>query len=268
MATPSIVSSEFGQRLRRWRLARGLSQLELAHRADTTPRHVSFLETGRSRPGPDMILRLSESLAIPKRERNTLLRAAGLKTAFLEHDLDEPILQPYRQAIRMILEGHEPFPGSALDARGRVLLANASHRRMLPGAEDLSPEVAIDRFYAEAGPARILNWSEFGWNEADRRRRDADRLGSEELHRLADRAEAHLRDVPRANPVSGIDPLPIVTARWTQGDRILQTFGAVMRFDSARDITMSELRVELTFPADDETAAYFRSQARARDRAV
>jgi transcriptional regulator with XRE-family HTH domain len=261
MATPSAVSLEFGQRLRRWRLARGLSQLELAHRSDTTPRHLSFLETGRSRPGHDIVLRLSESLDLPKRERNTLLRTAGLKAVFPEHDLDEPLLQPYLQAVRMILEGHEPYPGSVLDARGKILLANASFHRLLPGAELLSPEQSIDHFYSQAGPARIINWPEVAWMEADRRRRDADRLGSEDLRRLADRAEAHLRDLPRANAVSELDPPPIVTARWKEGDEILSTFSAVMRFDSARDITMSELRVELIFPADERTETHFRSQA-------
>jgi hypothetical protein len=101
--------------------------------------------------------------------------------------------------------------------------------------------------------------------EVDRRRRDADRLGSDELHRLADRAEAHLRDVPRVHPVSDLGPEPIVTARWKSRGEILETFNAVMRFDSARDITLSELRVELGFPADERTASFFQSAAAVDD---
>ena len=259
MVTVSGVSSDFGQRLRYWRKVRGLSQLELAHRSKTTPRHVSFLETGRSRPGPEIILRLAEALDIPRRERNRLLRAAALKPAYPEHEIDEPSLQPYLAAMRVILGGHEPFPGAVIDAPGRVRLANAGYRRLFPGAEDLSPEEIIDRFYAEAGPASILNWPEVGWTEADRRRRDADRLGSEHLRRLADRAEAHLRDVPRPDPAPPLDVVPIMTVCWKAGDSLLSTFSAVLRFDSARDITMSELRVELIFPADETTAAFLRA---------
>ena len=101
--------SPFGSRLRQWRRRRGLSQLELAARAATTARHLSFLETGRSRPSRDMVLRLCEVIGVPLRERNNLLHAAGLEATFPEESLDSADLAPYRAAIDRIVKAHMPF---------------------------------------------------------------------------------------------------------------------------------------------------------------
>src|SRR5262245_30149731 len=109
-------ASPFGLQLRRWRQHRGLSQLGLASRVASTSRHVSFLETGRSRPNRPMVLRLCEALDVPLRERNALLHAAGLPAAYPQRDLAGPDLAPYRRAIERMLTAHQPFPAMVVDA--------------------------------------------------------------------------------------------------------------------------------------------------------
>jgi transcriptional regulator with XRE-family HTH domain len=110
MAARSEPASPFGRQVRRWRAMRGLSQLELAAAAGTTPRHVSFVETGRSRPGPDLVLRIAEVLAVPLPERNVLLAAAGLASQYSEHELGSAQLAAVDRVLARVLAGHEPFP--------------------------------------------------------------------------------------------------------------------------------------------------------------
>ena len=116
--------SRFPTELRRWRTARRLSQLELAIRADTTQRHVSFIEQGRSRPGRNVVVRLAESLDLTLRERNELLLAAGFAPAFPESPLDDAALRPVCQALDTILDGHLPYPAMVVRPHGILVTAN------------------------------------------------------------------------------------------------------------------------------------------------
>ena len=125
-ATPGPAS--FGDHLRTWRQQRHLSQLELADEADISTRHVSFMETGRTNPSRDMVLRLCERLAIPLRERNTLLVAAGYAPMYRERALDDPALAAARQAVELVLKGHEPCPAIALTAAGTWWPPTALHK--------------------------------------------------------------------------------------------------------------------------------------------
>jgi transcriptional regulator with XRE-family HTH domain len=116
----------FAHELRRWRTLRRSSQLELAIRAGTTQRYMSFLEQGRSRPGRSMVVRLAESLGLSLRERNALLAAAGYAPVFPESSLDAPALRPVREAIDTILEGHMPYPAVVARPYGEIVGANAA----------------------------------------------------------------------------------------------------------------------------------------------
>lgn len=115
-----------GELLRQWREHRRLSQLELALDAEISARHLSFIETGRSRPSREMILRLADHLEVPLRERNPLLLAAGYAPIYAEADLGSPRMLAVRQAIRQILSGHEPYPAVVIDGRWNLVEANAS----------------------------------------------------------------------------------------------------------------------------------------------
>src|SRR5437763_8975144 len=96
-----------GQLLREWRERRRLSQLELSIQAEISTRHLSFVETGRSRPTPEMILKLTEHLEVPLRERNHLLLAGGYAPAYPQSGLDGPELASVRDALRLVLTAHE-----------------------------------------------------------------------------------------------------------------------------------------------------------------
>lgn len=261
MTRPNRPASAFGTRLKFWRSVRGTSQLALAQAVDSTPRHISFIETGRSRPRQDLVLRIGEALQLPLRARNDLLQTAGLSPVFSASPLDSSAMKPFREAVARILDAHDPFPGCAVDPKGVVQASNAAFRRFLPGVEGLSAEASIDRLFGEEGKAWLENWPDFAWSQADLRAEQAARSGDPELRRLAERALAYLRDVPRP----AVDPddaaAVAVGARVRHRGEVFSTFASVLRFETARDVTASELRVELIFPADEATRRLFEQDA-------
>ncbi|MEM6292083.1 MAG: helix-turn-helix domain-containing protein [Myxococcota bacterium] len=255
-----MAASVFGRMLRAWRQRRGLSQLSLATEAGTSPRHLSFLETGRSRPGHDLVVRLADALQIPARERDDLLEAAGLPTAG-PAPFEPDALEPFLRAVGQLLEKHAPYPGCALDGYGQVVQVNAAFERLWPGATGMTPEQAVDAFFAP-GPARSLieNWTELAWRSVDLRRREAARSGDPRALDLAERAARHLASVPR--PAEADTPRePVFCPRFRLGDRVLRTFTTVMRFEHADDLGLRALKVELIFPADPAAAAFFEQSA-------
>ena len=249
-------SPSFGQNLRYWRKCRGFSQLDLANEAQTTPRHISFIETGRSRPGRELVLRLARTLDLRARDTNSLLHAAGLGAAFAQHEFDAAALRPFAATIQTILTSHEPYPASAFDPLGRVHMANACHRRLFPGATERTPEQTIDHFYGQRAGLDIENWPDVAWAYADRWRLEATRTRNEDLTRLAERAEGHLSDVPRPSPTEADSA--VMSPRIRLAGEIYSTFATVLRFDTARELTLAEIRIELVFPADEKTANLFR----------
>ena len=256
-------STAFGRQLKIWRQKRGMSQLELATVAATTPRHLSFVESGRSRPGKELVLRLARALDLPVRNQNELLIAAGLPAQFTERELTDQQIQPFRMAVEQIIESHNPYPACVHDGLGRVLTCNDAHRRMVPGCEDMSPEELVDMFFAP-GPVResIDNWPEVAWAWVDRQLRSAANTNNRELSALVDRAMEHLDDVERPE-IAPEDHPEMMTMRFCFGDRIVRTFTTVMCFESAMEVTLSELRVELMFPLDEDSKDFFHEMASA-----
>src|SRR5690606_30189277 len=133
---PQPARHGVGLQIRDWRQRRRRSQLDLALDAEISARHLSFLETGRSRPSREMVLRLAEKLDVPLRERNELLVAAGFAPLFPERPLDDPTLKAARRAIDLVLKGHEPFPALAIDRHWTLIARNAAVAPMLEGVED------------------------------------------------------------------------------------------------------------------------------------
>src|SRR3989440_12574731 len=126
-------SARIGDHLREWRQRRHLSQLDLALDADVSARHLSFVETGRAAPSRDMVLKLAERLAVPLRERNVLLVAAGYAPAFPQRPLEDPALKSARQAIDLVLKAHEPNPALAYDRHWNLVSANRMLAPLLEG---------------------------------------------------------------------------------------------------------------------------------------
>ncbi|MEL6107743.1 MAG: helix-turn-helix domain-containing protein, partial [Planctomycetota bacterium] len=237
-------STAFGRQLKIWRQKRGMSQLELATAACTTPRHLSFVESGRSRPGKELVLRLARSLDLPVRNQNELLIAAGLPAQFTERELTDQQIQPFRMAVEQIIESHNPFPACVHDGLGRVLTCNDAHRRMAPGSEKMSPEELVDMMFAP-GPMRdsIENWAEVAWAWVDRQLLTIANTNNQELSELVNRAMRYLDGVERPVMAKDASAPEMMIMRFRFGDQLIRTFSTVMCFESALEVTLSELRV-------------------------
>jgi transcriptional regulator with XRE-family HTH domain len=253
--------SPFGARLRQWRGHRGVSQLALATKVGSTARHLSFLETGRSRPSRQMVLRLGDALDVPLRERNQLLRAAGLAAAYPEADLSGPDLAPYRGSLETLLFAHEPYPALVVDRHWTVLLANPASGRLY--GRDLVG-VNIIRMFVADPVARdvIVNWREVAWAGLRRLRQQRDLTPFDEtLAELVHLAETALHDVPQPSEPSD---QPVLCPWFQIGAQIIKTIGIAARFDPTTDITLDELRIELTYPLDTVADRFFRNATTVR----
>ena len=250
-----------GMLLREWRQRRRLSQLDLACEAEISTRHLSFLETGRSLPSREMVLRLAEQLDVPLRGRNTLLMAAGYAPVFPERPLEDPALQGARKAIDLVLAGHEPYPALAIDRHWTLIASNHAVTPMLVGVDPslLQPPINVLRLSLHpAGLApRIANLGEWRAHLLARLRRQievsADPTLIELLRELSDypvndgdQSEISANDEEYAGVVV---PFRLVTEGGT-----LSFFSTTTIFGTPVDITLSELTIESFFPADTATA--------------
>lgn len=251
-------TDNFPRELRRWRDARRWSQLELALRTETTQRHLSFLEQGRSRPGRALVLRLAESLQLSLRERNALLLAAGYAPVFAESDLDAPELRPVREALDRILEGHLPYPAVVVRPYGELVAANAGLAVLTEGADRalLEPPVNVLRLalHPAGMGARVENLAEWGRHILDSLRSEALRSPAPALDELIAELEGYVpAAVPGPDHLGFAVPLRLRTAR---GE--LRLITTLTSFATAVDVTLSELRLEAFLPADEKTAAVLR----------
>lgn len=252
---------DFPQALRKRRNRRHLSQLELAIRAGTTQRHISFMESGRSAPGRGMIVRLAESLELPLRERNGLLLAAGYAPVYPETSLDDPALAPVRTALDHILTGHLPYPAIVVDRHGYLVAANAAFGVLCEGvAPELlaRPANAYRLALHPRGMApRILNFAEWAAHILERLHQDSLRDPDD---RLAD-LHAELREyVPQ--PLVGAGHLGFaVPLRLRSEGGEMRLITTVTTFATAVDVTLAELKLEAFLPADQDTASTLASYA-------
>lgn len=251
------VLSPAGRVIRRWRAIRRMSQLDLAIAAGTTARHVSFVETGRSRPGPDVLLRIGEALDLPLAERNALLSAAGLLPVFPVSELGSADLAPVERALDHILHGHEPYPAWVVRQPFTFLRANSAAEAMFPGLTALPAEDVIDLWFGP-GPFRecVVNWSEVAHAGLAALRRAAAGSSDPKAAELARRAEKAAQLEPSAAVSDGT--FPVICPVFELGGQVVRTVSAVMRFDTAVEVTTSQLQVELMFPADEIADTFFR----------
>ncbi len=256
MATVS-VDARVGPMLREWRKRRRLTQLELALDAGISARHLSFVETGRSKPGRELLLRVSDELDIPFRERNQLLLAAGHAPAFPERSLDDPDLAPVREALDLILEGHEPYPAVVLDRGWNLVAANAP---MWAVAEfvDVDPallEPPINALRVGLHPRGLAPMTvDLGHWRAyflERLERQVATTADPALAALYEEVAAYPGPEPEPSLGTG-DLLGPLRARAPDGHE-LAFFGMFATFDSPFEVTTSELAIELLFPADRTT---------------
>ncbi|MDQ3811431.1 MAG: helix-turn-helix transcriptional regulator [Chloroflexota bacterium] len=262
MSLSTPVHPPIGQLLRGWRERRGLTQLELALRAEVSTRHLSFVETGRASPSREMILHLADQLDVPLRERNQLLLAAGYAPIFSEASLDSPHMAAVRAAVRKILLAHEPSPAVVVDRHWNVLDANSGlsiFTECIP-AELLKPPINVMRLslHPQGAAPSIINLRQWRAHLLGRLRREIARTADAALVRLYDEvrgyggaASAAQLEIP--GPGEVVAPL-----RFRGRDQELVFFSTVAAFGTPLDVTVAELAIELFFPADSATAEALR----------
>jgi transcriptional regulator with XRE-family HTH domain len=253
-----------GTLLRAWRQRRRLTQLDLALEADVSARHLSFVETGRAQPSREMLLHLSEELEIPLRERNTLLVAAGFAPMFRERPLEDAALAEARRAIEVVLEAQKPFPAFALDRHWNIAASNRALQELYEGVDAalLAPPVNAMRLSLHPGGVapRIENLPEWRAHLIARLRRQVELTGDAVLEDLLKEVSAY----PGGERVSGRgDPgqsvLVPLRIRCSLGP--LSFLSTTTVFGTPVDVTLSELAIELFFPADRATAEAVRKPA-------
>jgi transcriptional regulator with XRE-family HTH domain len=262
-ATAQTTGNPAADALRAWRRRRGYSQLDLALRAGTTQRHLSFVESGRSRPGRSLTIRLAEALEIPLRERNAILLAGGHAPAYADAPLDDPRLGPVRAALEHVLAGHLPYPAALTDRDGTLVSANAAFDRLIAGVDDglMRPPANLARLllHPDGLRSRIVNLDEWGRHVLDGLRRKARRNDLPGLEALADELEPFVG--PRVADDAPTDAGAAVPLRLRAGDGELRLLTTLAHFATTIDVTLAELTLEAFLPADEATATALRVAA-------
>ena len=253
--------SSVGDLLRQWRERRRMSQLALAIEAEISSRHLSFVETGRSRPSREMVLLLAEVLDVPPRSRNDLLAAAGYTPIYRESSLDAPEMAQFRRALDFILGQQEPYPAIVLDRYWNVLLANEGTDRFMGVFLDPTVTTALGPpnglrliCHPEALRPYIINWESTAAALIQWLHRDLLRSADVGLQFLLDELLAY-PDVPRNWRTLDLDApaAPFLTIEMQKGDTHLKFFTTLTTLGTPYDITLHELRIESFFPADEAT---------------
>ncbi|MBR0696318.1 helix-turn-helix domain-containing protein [Bradyrhizobium lablabi] len=256
-------SVHIGEHLREWRQRRHLSQLDLAVDAEISARHLSFVETGRSAPSRDMVLKLAERLDVPLRERNVLLVAAGFAPAFPQRSLEDPALKSAREAINLVLKAHEPNPALAYDRHWNLVSANRMVAPLLEGVPQrlLGQPFNILRlaFHPEGLAPRTVNLPEWAAHLLERLHRQCEATADPELLKLYQDLKSY--PIPaRSAPISPDNNVAIPFKLRHNGE-VLSFISTTMVFGTPVDITLQELALETFFPADDLTAERMRQIA-------
>ncbi|MEU0370191.1 helix-turn-helix transcriptional regulator [Streptomyces sp. NPDC006283] len=268
--TTALSGTGVGPLLRGWRERRRISQLELALRAGSSARHISFIETGRSRPSEEMVLRLAEHLDVPVRERNALLLAAGYAPRYAETPLGDPAMEALREGMERLLQGYEPYPALVVDGTYHVLAANRGIAMLLDGLPEhlLSPPLNAMRItlHPEGLAPRIRNLPEWRGHLLHQMERQMALVRSDALRSLYDEVAAF--PVPRngacdvseaMDPGSAPYPYFALPLRIEHEGRVLSFVSSISTFNTPLDVTVAELAIETFLPADPATVKYLQS---------
>ncbi|WP_042266654.1 helix-turn-helix domain-containing protein [Paraburkholderia heleia] len=255
-----------GEMLRDWRMRRRMSQLLLATEAEISTRHLSFVESGRAMPSREMVMHLAEQLDVPLRERNALLVAAGYAPLYRERALDDPQLAAAREAVDLVLRGHEPYPAVAVDRHWNIVATNGA---LAPLIGDASPALLAApvnalrlSLHPEGMAPRIVNWHAWRAHLLTRLQRQIDASADPALAALYQ----ELATYPTPPGVANVNAEPIahhiavpLCVRTVSGE--LAFYSTTTVFGTPVDITLSELAIEAFFPADPQTAQALRDHA-------
>jgi len=258
-------SSQIGPMMRHWRTARRLSQLQLALAAGISSKHRSFIETGRSQPSRDTVLRLAKTLDLPLRDRNTLLEAAGYSRLYRETPLSAPDMAQVRRVMEFMLKQLEPHPTVAIDRHWNILAGNRAHYGMLALlAEEVPDHVARNlmrlAFHPAGLRASIVNWDLVGRVLVDRIHRELSAGLDDETRQLVDELLSY-PDVPASwgSPDFNTHPTILLPLHLRKGELDIKLCTTITTIGTAQDITLQELRIESFFPADEASGHVLRA---------
>jgi transcriptional regulator with XRE-family HTH domain len=265
-----LNSGEFGGLLREWRRLRQVSQLDLATEADISQRHLSFLESGRAQPSRDMVLRIAATLDLPLRARNELLGSAGFAGFYPERPVNASELMRAMEALERIIAHHEPYPAFVLDRAWNIVMRNTAAQRLIERCAEASTvsELSADgplnfmrlMFHPQGIRRRVRNWDSIvGVLVARLRRESHANPGSPSEALLRELVPISVKSYsPRAQdlPLSPIVPLELET-----DDGTLRLFNTLTTFGTPQDVTLQELRIEMSFPMDDASETSLRNWA-------
>ncbi|WP_133979558.1 helix-turn-helix domain-containing protein [Kribbella voronezhensis] len=248
-----------GELLRGWRERRRLSQLELANQVEVSTRHVSFVETGRSKPSREMVLRLAEHLDVPLRDRNQLLLAGGYAPIYTETSLHSPAMLAIRSALRRLLKAHEPYPAMVVDRWWNLVEANEGISLFTEGVapELLTAPINVLRLtlHPDGLGGRIVNLAEIRANILTSLQRQIISTADPDLQDLYDELHGYSGLSRPDHP----GPAEVVIAmKVRHGEHELSLLSTIATFGTPVDVTVSELMIEQFFPADDATAELLR----------
>jgi len=255
-----VTQANVGTLMREWRTKRRRSQLDLSLDVGVSTRHLSFVETGRSRPSPELVLAVAEHLDVPLRERNRMLLAAGFAPRYSQRSLDDESMARVRASLQQMLDAHDPYPGVVIDRQLNILLANQAALafvRDLP-AHVREPAVNVFRvcLHPDGLAARTLNFEDWSAYLLRQIRRTIELTGDPGLEALEQEVLSYPNLAGRARAADtgdADDPPLLVPFRVALGDEELSLFTTLTMFGTPRDVTLEELCVELFFPADDTT---------------
>jgi transcriptional regulator with XRE-family HTH domain len=254
-----------GGLLRHWRATRRLSQLELALEAGVSSRHLSYVETGRSRPSREMVLRLADALEIPLRERNGLLVAAGFAPKYFETGMGAPEMAQVRHAVDLILHHQEPYPAFVLDRYWEIQRANeAAPRCTLFLLDHLPAETNMLRLVLRPDGIRpvVMNWEELAGDLVRHLHQQIAATPTDERLRALLAEVLAYPGVPSRWRARDVDAstTPLLTTWFRKDGRDLRFFSTLTMFSTPHDLGLDELRIECNFPADEATATFCRER--------
>ena len=261
------MPSTVGDLLRDWRTRRHLSQLDVAVGAGVSTRHLSYVENGKSKPSPELVLSLAEHLDVPLRERNSLLLAAGYAPRYRETSLEDPAMKNARQSIQRMLDAHDPYPALVVDRKWDLVLANRATIALVSLLPDhlVAPPANVYRavLHPDGLAGRSPNVVEWVGSWLQTLRRQALLTGDPDVTALYDEVSMYPAAVAALDAVADppSDPEVVLSVRLETPVGVVSMFTTLTTFGTARDITLDELAVELFWPTDQESGELLRRLA-------
>lgn len=256
-------TAEIGPVLKEWRRRRRISQLDLALSADISSRHMSFIETGRSRPSREVILKLAEGLDLNLRNRNALLMAGGFAPTHAERRFDDPELAPARAIVQRILDAHMPFPALAVDRHWNLVASNGSVKALMAAVSPLLLEPPVNVLRLSIHPdglaGQIANLAEWKRHLIERLHHQVAASGDQQLEALAEELKAYPAPASSAPP-SEVSSIAVPLLLDSPLGR-LSFLSTTTMFGTPVEVTLSEIAIETFFPADQATADALRTLA-------